>query len=358
MDFFTKRYHPPGTPPGTLSESKEKVSTPLSIRLFDFTESEFVEKEIEAADECQPYLARPTITWIHVQGNIEPTTLKQLGNIFGLHPLALEDVLNTGQRPKVEMYDQQLFVVMSLPVVMDGHTGVEQISLFLGENFLISFHNGNTDLFEPIRRRLRNHIGRSRFQKTDYLLYALLDVIIDQGFPILETYGEKVEDLEDEVLENPTNATIGRIHEIKRDLLLLRRMLWPQREVINLLMREDFILISSPTKVYLRDCYDHTVHIMDLLETYREMTASMLDVYLSSVSYRLNDIMRVLTLIATIFMPLTFIVGVYGMNFGNNMKSPWAMPELHMYYGYPLIWLVMIAVVIGMIFYFKHKKWI
>ena len=357
MAYFTKRYHPPGTSPGTLID---EVSTELEnvvIHLTDYTNQEFVELELNDASECSSYLERDTITWIHVQGAVEAETLRELGNLFGLHPLALEDVLNTGQRPKADSYDEQLFVVMNLPIIEDESVEIEQISLFLGKNFLISFHRGENHPFEPVMKRLRKHSGKIRERKADYLLYALLDVIIDRGFPVLEYFGEQIEDLEEELLEKPDNQTLGQIHHTKRELLTLRRMLWPQREVLNLLIRDEQPQISEDTHIYLRDCYDHTIQIMDLIETYREMAASMLDVYLSSISNRMNEVMKVLTVIATIFIPLTFLVGVYGMNFGARSNSPWAMPELDWYYGYPLLWLLMIAISGGMILYFRRRNW-
>lgn len=357
MSYFTKRYHPPGTAPGTLKRSGEGPATPVSMTLIDFTETDFVEQEVPTAEACLPYLKQSTITWIHVQGDVAPQTLKALGETFELHPLALEDVANTGQRPKTDIFENQLFVVLSHALVGDEHARSEQVSLFLGENYVISFHEGADDPFEPVRKRLRKQGGRIRSRGADYLLYALIDVVIDEGFPVIEWFGGILEDLEEELLENPEERTMHRLYDVKRDSLFLRRMLWPQREVLNQIVREDGAFVSDETKLYFRDCYDHTVQILDLLETYRDMTTSMLDVYLSSVSYRLNEVMRVLTVIATIFMPLTFIVGVYGMNFGSSSKSPWAMPELGWYFGYPLVWLVMLAVAAGMLYYFKRKGW-
>jgi len=355
MTYFTKRYHPPGTPPGTLVRA-EAAEVPLRLSLIDYTDSDFVEKDLVTAAQCQPYLERPTITWIHIQGQVEPDTLRQLGEMFGLHALALEDVLNTGQRPKIDSYDDQLFVVMSIPISGENGATTEQVSLFVGKGFVVSFHQGSEDIFEPVRKRLRNHSGKIRGRGADYLLYTLLDIIIDQGFPVLEAFGEQIEDLEVELLESPDKDTLHALHQVKRELLLLRRMLWPQREVLNMLIRDEHPLVAEDTKLYFRDCYDHTIQIMDLVETYRDMTASMLDVYLSSISNRLNDVMRILTVIATIFIPLTFIVGIYGMNFDRS-AGPWNMPELGWPYGYALIWLVMIAIAVGMLIYFKRRRW-
>jgi len=357
MTYFTKQYHPPGTPPGTLTERALPEAVELKINLIDYDATNFIEEQLASAEDCQPFLKQPTITWIHIHGQPTPDTLQEFAQHFELHPLALEDILNTGQRPKVETYEAQLFAITSLPVMLDGDVVSEQISMFAGRDYVISFHAGVTDPFDPVRKRLRNHSGKIRSRGADYLLYCLLDIIIDEGFPVLENFGEQVEALEEELLAEPDRDTLRKLHAIKRELLFLRRMLWPQRELLNRLIRNENELLSEETTIYLRDCYDHTVQIMDLLETYRDMTASMLDVYLSSISYRLNDVMRVLTVIATIFIPLTFIVGVYGMNFSVNANSPWAMPELHWYYGYPLLWLIMLMIAIGMIFFFKRKKW-
>ena len=358
MAFFNKRYHPPGTSPGTLVAHEHAAERPARIDIVAYDEAHIEERAEASPADCKAFLEKPGAVWVHVQGHIDPDRLRALGALFNLHPLALEDVLNTGQRPKVETYDSQFFVILSQPLFRNGAIHTEQVSLFMGANYVISFGGGEHDPFDPVRKRLRNRADRIRSRGADYLLYALLDVVIDQGFPVLEGFGEDVEDLEMALLEKPDRHTLNGIHRTKRELLHLRRMLWPQREVLNVLLRDDNALIRADTRLYLRDCYDHTIQIMDLLETYRDMTASMLDVYLSSVSNRLNDIMRVLTVIATVFMPLTFITSVYGMNFGNNTASPWAMPELRWYYGYPLAWLVMIAVAVVMLSYFKRKHWL
>jgi magnesium transporter len=357
MRYFPKRYHPPGTRPGTLSRAGIAQPTPPRISLINFSDSEFEEVLDIPAEACHEYFDRPTTTWIHVQGDPNLETLTQLGAAFGLHELALEDIVNSGQRPKIELYDGQLFVILSHPVLDDDNASIEQVSLFLGSNFTVSFHAGTHDPFELVRKRLRNHSGRLRSSGATYLFYTLVDLVIDQSFPVLERFGTELEELEDALLEQPTKDTLHQLHKLKRDALLLRRMLWPQREVLNALIRDDDYPFEEEIKLYFRDCYDHTIQVMDLLETYRDMTTSMLDLYISSTSNRLNEIMRVLTVIATIFIPLTFIVGVYGMNFSNNSKSPWAMPELNSYYGYPITWGVMIAVAGGLLYLFKRNGW-
>ena len=356
MKVFPKRYHPPGTSPGTLAEVVSAV--PLAIRLIDYSASEYVDKELGDPAECVPFLLRDSTTWVQVQGGVPPQTLSALGRLFGLHPLALEDIVNDGQRAKLEEYDEQVFVVVQLPVIDgDGSLRSEQISLFLGKGFLISFCGQAQDPFEPIRARVRKHVGRIRQRGSDYLLYALLDVIIDHAFPLLEAYGERIEVLEDKLLDQPEPDILTQIHQLRRQLLLMRRMLWPQREVLSRLLHDECPCIQQDTRLFLRDCYDHTVQILDLLESYREMAASMVDVYLSSLSNRLNESMRLLTIIATLFIPLTFIAGVYGMNFGDNTHSWWAMPELRWDYGYPAVWLLMILIAGVMLFLFKRNKW-
>jgi magnesium transporter len=358
MAYFSKRYHPPGTSPGTLQQIEKRPGSPLRMLVVDYTASEFTERELAAAEDSREFLERDTLTWIHVQGDAEPEIMRQLGTVFGLHSLALEDVINTGQRPKIDDYDEQIFIALTHTVrdPESGDVSLEQLSVFAGRNFLVSFHPGASDPFAPVRRRLRNNAGRIRGRGIDYLLYSLLDLVVDEGFPVLESLGDELEQLEDELLEKPTRDLLPRLHRLKRTLLIMRRMLWPQREVLGKLLRDESGIIGDDNQVYYRDCYDHTIQIMELIETYRDVITGLLDIYLSSVSYRLNEIMRVLTVIATIFIPLTFIVGVYGMNF-QHADSPWAMPELRWYYGYPLVWLLMIGVLVGMLVYFRRRNW-
>lgn len=358
MNYFDKTYHPPGTPPGSLVESDDAGPETFTIRLIDYTETDFIEEELSSSKDIQPYLENESVTWVHIQGKVQSDAIKNIGHIFELHPLALEDVLNKGQRPKVEEYDDLLFVILSMPNEINGKMTMEQVSIFLGENYIISMHPGVNDPFGSLRTRLRKKTGRIRNQKEDYLLYCILDLVIDHGYPLLEKLGEDIEAIEDKLLgSSAEQSTLAEIHRIRRELLLLRRNLWPQRELLSILQRDHMALIREDTLIYLRDCYDHTIQMLDIIESYREMAASLIDVYLSVVNQRLNEIMRVLTMIATIFIPLTFVVGLYGMNFSNS-DSPWAMPELHWYFGYPMVWGMMIAVVIGMVLYFKRKKWL
>ncbi|MCG6965820.1 MAG: magnesium/cobalt transporter CorA [Chromatiaceae bacterium] len=358
MAYFNKRYHPPGTAPGTLRELPPSLDQPVHVRQVRYSRAAVKVNTETGALPLAPSTEIEGVTWLHVQGHPSRQLLTEIGERYQVHPLALEDIDNTGQRPKVEAFDRQVFAILSVPRFSDGRVEVQQASCVLGKGLVLSFCGGTEDPFLPVLKRLQDGASRFRSRGADYLLYALLDTVVDQGFPVLEAFGLELEELEEKILLRPSRETLPHIHAVKRELILLRRMLWPQREVLNALVREEQDLIKDDTRVFLRDCYDHTVQVMDLLETYRDMSASMLDIYLSSVSNRMNEIMRVLTVIATIFIPLTFIVGVYGMNFGANTKSPWAMPELNWYYGYPLIWLLMLAVAVGMMIYFWRKRWL
>jgi magnesium transporter len=357
MSTFAKRYHPPGTAPGTLVASDSPV--PLSLRLISYTNTQYSERMLSDPIDSVPLLDAEATIWIDVQGNVPPAVLHQLGQRLNLHALALEDVLNTGQQAKLEDYDEQLFVVMHCPSLdASGVLQLDQVSFFLAPGVLVSFYGQAQDLFGSVRERLRQHHGRLRQHGSDYLLYRLLDLVVDHGFPVLEHYGERLEALEDEVLAQPTQPTLAKVHRIRRELLWLRRLAWPQREVLSQLFRGDCACIAPETRLFLRDSHDHTIQILDLVESDREMIASLLEVYLSSVSNRLNESMRLLTIMATLFIPLTFVAGVYGMNFGNNTQSAWAMPELRWDYGYPMIWGVMIAIAAGMLYLFKRNKWL
>lgn len=354
MAYFTKRYHPPGTTPGTLTGGEGAAPEAPRLHFIRYDAVTLEEKTSAAIGDCS---VAGGIRWLHIQGAVDSATLQDLQSQFRLHHLALEDVFNTGQHPKADPYEDQLFVILSHPRLEEGKVQTEQVSLFLLEGLVISLHTGAHDPFDPIRKRLRSGNSGLRRRAADVLLHALIDLVIDEGFPLLETLGDGLEALEDALLEQPTRDTLNAIHCLKRELLLLRRLLWPHREVLNTLQRGDSPLIHAGTRPYLRDCQDHAVHIMELLEVYRDMTSNMLDVYLSSLSNRLNENMRILTVIATLFMPLTFIAGVYGMNF-DRAASPWNMPELGWIYGYPAIWGVMIAIAIGMLFYFHRKNWL
>ncbi len=357
MTYFNKRYHPPGTPPGTFTEIPTSDEMPLRIQIIEYSADQVVIRNDVKVIDCRPRQQEDLFTWVHVQGHPTEAALRDLASSFKLHSLALEDVFNSGQRPKIEPFDDQLFIVMSLPTIEQDLVDIKQVSCFLGKNFLVSFCVGDFSLFEPVLKRLQDKGSRLRKKDIDFLLYSILDLVIDRGFPLLENFGFQLEELEVQILEAANSETLERIHVVKRELILLRRMLWPQREVINQLLRDEHELVREGTLVYLRDCYDHTIQVMDLLETYRDMSASMLDIYLSSISNRMNEVMRVLTVIATIFIPLTFIVGVYGMNFDRD-AGPWSMPELGWPYGYLLVWLGMIVIAGFMVAFFRRRNWL
>lgn len=349
METFGKRYHPPGTPPGTLTRHGAGGATRTC--LLEYGEGQFSEIISPSLEQCRTAIQNELCDWLDVTGVHDPASIRELGEVFGLHPLALEDILNSGQRPKIDFHEQHAFLILNLPHLIGDDIVLEQVSLFVGDGHLLSFCSGTGVAFEPVRERLRQGFGRIRNRGVDYLLYTLMDVVIDSAFPLLEEIGERIEELEEQVLENPDRSILNTLHQLKRDLLLLRRALWPQREVISRLIQHNAELVNAEMRPYFSDCYDHAVQVIDLIETYREMLSGMLDIYLSSLSNRMNDIMRVLTVIATIFIPLTFIVGVYGMNFDN-------MPELKWHYGYFIIWGIMLALAVGMLFAFKRRKWL
>jgi magnesium transporter len=324
--LFKKRYHEPGTAPGTLPEpASADTAATMSALAYDAQQTQtiheaFLDHPLDRRDDRK--------LWIHVQGTPDAYQLKQLGERFDLHPLALEDVANVGQRPKLDHYEKSLFVVLGMPDFVEETLHVADISLFLGKDYVISVCEGAEDPFVAVRKRLQNGGSRLRQMGVDFLFYALIDTVVDQAYPVLETLGETIETLEIELLERPGRYMRGQLHLLKRELILLRRQLWPARDLLSQVMRSDSDFLHAETRGYFHDAYDHAVQIIDLIESYRDITASMLDVYLSSMSHRLNDIMRVLTVITTIFMPLSFIAGLYGMNFIANDKSPWAMPEI------------------------------
>jgi len=349
-----KRSKKAGLPPGTPVHIGEKRSERTKITILDYDETDFQEVEIKAVDECFPFKDKPTVTWINVEGIPQVEILERLGDCFGLHHLVLEDISTPDQRPKMEDHGDYIYTVLKMLYYNDKSNEVvtEQISLILSPNLVISFQEGKEgDVFGPIRERLRSGKGRIRKMGADYLAYALIDSIVDYYFIILEKLGEKIEFLEEELVTNPTPETVQTIHHLKREMIFLRKSVWPLREVINGLERGESSLIQESTRIYLRDVYDHTIQVIDAVETFRDMLSGMLDIYLSSISNRMNEIMKVLTIIATIFIPLTFIAGVYGMNFRY-------MPELERPWAYPLVLFFMLAVGLLMVFYFRKKRWL
>jgi magnesium transporter len=347
-----KRSKKAGLPPGTLVHIGDRVTEQSKITVINYDEEQFLEVEAKTPEECSPFKDKTNVTWINVDGIHEAETIEKMGQMFSLHPLLLEDIMNTDQRPKMESYDDYLFIVLKTLFYdeKEKSTITEQISIVLGANYVLSFQERESNVFYPVTERLKNSKGKIKKMGADYLVYSLIDVIIDNYFIILEKLGERVDDLEVQLVTSPKTETLKSIQSLKREMIFLRRSVWPLREVISSMERGESTLIQSSTYVYLRDIYDHTIQAIDTIETYRDMLSGMLDIYLSSVSNKLNEVMKVLTVIATIFIPLTFIVGVYGMNFEH-------MPELKWRWGYPSIWLLMISIGVFMAFYFRKKKW-
>ena len=348
-----RRRTAPGTMPGTVVADPE-ASKPV-MRVMAYGPDQLIEREVECVDDLAPILREHPVTWIDVVGLGDADTIRQLGELFQLHQLALEDVVHVHQRPKVEEYDDQLFIVVR-DVSVSEHLDTSQIALFLGRNYVLTFReNGLTDGFEPVRERLRKSKGRIRGVGPDYLAYALIDAVIDRYFPAVEQYGNRIDALDDRLSSGHPDV-IARIHQVRSDLLALRKTAWSHREAISSLLRQSEGMISDDTQVFIRDCYDHTVQVLEVLETYRELCADLRDFYFTTIGNRTNDIMKVLTIIATIFIPLSFIAGVYGMNFDPN-TSPWNMPELKWYYGYPFALGLMGACAAGLVCYVWRRGW-
>jgi magnesium transporter len=354
VEKVKKRSVKTGLPPGTLVHVGTHHAGESRIRILDYDEQGVREKKGALLEECVPFRDTDSVTWIDIEGLHDVGVLERLGISYGLHPLILEDILNTDQRAKSDDMENYIYIVLKMldfdPVSMEIVS--EQVSIVFGRNFVISIQEGREgDLFEPLRERIRNGKGRIRKMGPDYLAYSLLDTIIDHYFLVLEKFAERIETLEENLVSDPEPETLHQIHSMKREMIFLRKSAWPLRELIYNLEKSDSNLIQTTTKVYLRDIYDHAVHIIDSIETYRDMLSSMLDIYLSSVSNRMNQVMKVLTIIATIFMPLTFLAGVYGMNFKY-------MPEIGWPWSYPLLWLVMLGIAGVMIYFFKKKNWL
>lgn len=341
--------------PGTLTPDPAAPRPIISIVAFGPNDS--FEKRLETPQEIRQYLNRWPVIWINVDGLGDAKVIEEIGQIFGLHHLALEDVINVHQRAKVEEYGKHLFIVVRM-IELGERLQSEQVSMFLGSNIVITFQERpGVDSIEPVRNRIRAQRGKICNCGADYLAYSIIDAVVDGYFPVLEYYGERLEAIEDELTRNCDTSVTARIHEVKSDLLLVRRAIWPHREAINSLVRDPSPLVSDETRIYLRDCYDHTIQLIDMVETYREFGADLRDLYLSAASNRMNEVMKVLTVISTIFMPLTFIVGVYGMNF-NTQRSPWNMPELNWYYGYPFSLALMVLSTLAMMAFFYHRGWL
>lgn len=351
--FLKKRSIKAGLPPGSLVHIGDTPSDSVSIELVGYTLETFEEQRFQTVDDCLLHLERPGVTWVNVEGVHNVEIIRHMGERFALHPLVLEDIVNTVQRPKIEDYDSYLFIVLRmLKPTGGGEFSSEQLSMILGSNYLFTFQEGlQGDVFDTVRERIRNGKGKARGMGADYLAYALIDAIVDNYFGVLEDLGEQIVNLEEDLALSPDKATLIEINNIKKEIIFLRKAVWPLREAVSFLERGDSHLLSPATRLYFRDVYDHTVQVIDTVETYRDLLSGMLDLYLSSISNRINEIMKFLTVIGTIFMPLTFLVGVYGMNFKH-------MPELEWHNGYLILWGVMIAISVIMIIYFRRKRWL
>lgn len=350
---LSRRTKKAGLPPGTLIHIGDKREEAVHITYMDYDEQHFEEKRGVSIEECFPFKDTTTTTWINIDGIDDIPIIEKIGKAYDLHPLILEDIVTAGQRPKFDNYEKYAYIVLKMLTYNYTTRAIEseQISIVFGANFVISFQEDVGDIFDPIRERIRQAKGKIRKMGADYLAYSLIDAIVDGYFGILEKTGEQIEEMEDELIVTPTDNTLRRIHSLKREMMSLRRSIWPLRELISAMQRDESSLICSQTHIYLRDVYDHAIQVIDAIEGFRDMVAGMIEIYLSSISNRMNAIMKVLTIIATIFIPLTFVAGVYGMNFPN-------MPEMGWRWGYPAVLLLMLAIVVVMLTYFRRKKWL
>jgi len=343
-----------GLAPGSLVHVGEKKVDKVVIRVLAYNSEELVERKLEKIEDCLEFKDHPNLNfWINVDGLDRVDIIEKLGSYFNIHPLTLEDVLNTRQRPKTEDYDSYIYSVLKM-ILLDTKTKeitIDQVSIIIGPNYVLSFQEREGDVFDMVRERFKNPASRLRKSGVDYLAYGLIDAVIDNYFVILEHFGDKIEYLEEGLVLHPRPETLKAIQKYKRDMITLRKSIWPLRELINGLQRVESDLIKETTRVYLRDVYDHTIQVIDTVEDFRDILSSMVDIYLSSISFRMNEVMEVLTVIATIFIPLTFISGVYGMNFEY-------MPELKWRWGYPTVMFGMILLAVSMFVYFKKRKWV
>ena len=344
---------PAGSPPGTLVHMGEQKLEKIRITVMNYDEADITEAELESVEACARFKDSTRVTWLNVEGLHEVEALAQLGECFGLHPLVLEDILDTNQRPKMEDYGDYIFVLVRVSYYNgeSDEVDTEQISFVLFPRMVITFEEGGTEVFEAVRNRIRTTKGRIRRRGADYLVYALLDGVIDGYLVTLSELGERIDGLDEEIVTDPGPDRLHAIHRLRTHVASLRRTLWPLREVVHALDRGSPALFEDSTAIYVRDLYDHTMQVVDTIETFRDALSGMLDVHLSSVSHRMNEVMKVLTMIATIFIPMTFIAGVYGMNFQN-------MPELTWPWGYPAALGIMVAVAVAMISHFRKQKWL
>lgn len=351
--FFRSRENKIGLAPGTLVHVGKQKLDRMLLQSISYDEVSIIEKSLDSVDELTAVSQPNLINWINIVGLHQVDLIEKIGQAFNIHPLLLEDILNTNQRPKWEGHNQQTYIIVKMLHWQEANAEIvtEQLAIVLGSNFVLTFQEQEQDLFDKLRERLREGNGRIRKTNADYLAYAILDAVVDQYFFILEKLGDKLEAVEDELLNRPTTSTLQQIHQLKREMLFMRKSVWPLRELLNELQRGDGELFDESTLIYLRDVYDHAIQVADMVETFRGLVSSMLDLYLSTMSNRMNEVMKLLTIIATFFIPLTFITSIYGMNFAH-------MPELQSRWGYPLIWLIMVSLSCVMWLYFKRKDWL
>ena len=342
-----------GLPPGTPVFVGEKKTEHVKMTVIDYDEEHLETRVAQTVEECFPFKEKPTITWINVDGIHDTVIVEQLGTHYGLHPLIIEDMLNTQQRLKVDVFDDYILIVLKMHIYDEeaDEILIEQVSIILGENFVLTFQEQEGDVFESIRTRLQNDKGRIRKAGADYLAYALIDAVVDGYFEIIEHLGEQIEVVEEDLMRGRGAEIVQNIHVLKRELIFFRKSVWPLRNMISELDRQEIPLIKESTSIYLRDLYDHIIQVGETIETFRDMVSGLLDVYLSSVSNKMNEVMQFLTIVGTIFIPLTFIAGIYGMNFQ-------VMPELTWRWGYFAVLFLMLGIGVTLLFYFRRKKWL
>lgn len=341
-----------GLPPGTIVHVGERRVEKPVITVMAYGNDGAQELTVETPEECRRLAEANGVTWVNVEGLHDTQLIQRFGDVFGIHPLILEDIANTNQRPKAEDLGEHIFLVFKMlyPRRTDGDLITEQVSLLLFPKLVLTFQEEEGDVFDIIRERIRSGKGRIRAEGADYLAYSLVDAVVDHYFVVLDTLGERMEALQDLIIEKPVPETVSTIHSMRSDLIYLRKMLWPMRELVSAMERSESPLVSRANRPYWRDVYEHAVQVIDHMESLRDLLTGSLDIYMSAVSNRMNDIMRVLTVISTLFIPLTFIAGVYGMNFQH-------MPELGWRYGYGGLWVVMLALAGLMVAYFRRQRW-
>lgn len=348
-----------GLKPGSVIYVGRERTEDVRIDVIDYTQVDYSEKRVSNAEDCFAYKDSPTLSWINVDGVHNVEIVEKLGQHFGVHPLILEDIVNTGQRPKMDEAPDRIFIVLKMVYrkTENGELKAEQVSIVFGQNWVITFQETSEDVFDTVRKRIKKTVPRVRFMNADYLAYALVDAIVDHYFIELEQLGEEIEILDEAVSENPKPEHLDRIRDLKKKLIFMRKAVWPLREVVGGIERSESELVKDSTGPYLRDLYEHTIQVIDTVETFRDMVSGLLDLYHTGISNRMNEVMKVLTIFATIFIPLGFLAGVYGMNFDTG-ASPFNLPELGFRFGYPMFWGAVVIVAGGLLLFFRRKNWL